>query len=293
MTSPSLFVGVTSWNSSLFLERSLPALRSTRAGRDCRLVVWDNASTDGSVALARRVGADVVCQAALQGQALSELAAMARSELVLLMHSDVILLADDWFDLCVAFMDRRGAALVSPEDVGCGPYSRPFGAGMPESSFLLFRRDALARLARWTWGRGAGSPFPRRRVPFDGAHITHHLPGMLAAERLSWAAMEVHPSDLLPDLAYGPYSGAWIWSAELSRLRYGLGNFYSVDGVITHYHNWYERIPLDVDEAPDPARRSFPRQYIRDYTMAFLRDFDRGAVRVPEARPRDREPVAL
>jgi hypothetical protein len=293
MTSTPLFVGVTSWNSASFLERSLPALRRTQGGRGCDLVVWDNRSTDASTDVARHAGARVICEPATQPTALAELAAMADRDLVLLMHADVVLLADDWLELCVGLMERSGAALVSPEDVGCGPYSRPFGAGMPESSFLLFRRDALRALEQWTWSPRARSIVPRRRVAFDGAHVTHHLPSALASRGLRWAPMEVHLSDLLPGPAYGPYAEPGIWNEELARLRYGLGNFYSVDGVVTHYHNWYERVPLTDAPGPAGSGTSFPRQYIRDYTLAFLSDFDRGAVHVPPAVPRDREPKAL
>ena len=36
------------------------------------------------------------------------------------------------------------------------------------------------------------------------------------------------------------------WSEDLSYLRYAMGNFYSLDGLITHYHNWFDRVPKDV-----------------------------------------------
>lgn len=294
MRRPAVLVGVTAWSSAAFLRHSLQALVTTARGELARIVVWDNGSADDSVALARHAGATVVIKPRSQADALNGLLAMAREDFVLLLHADVILLASDWLDRCLERLRQTGAALLSPEDVGCGPYTRPFGLGMPESSFLFFDRAKIEKARQLRWRRWKRIPFPRRQLDLYGPHITHHLPRRLAEVGLSWTAMDVQPSDRLPEARYGPYPGATVWAEELAFLRYGLGNFYSIEGVVTHYHNWYERVLNKRTVAlPPSGGRGFPLEYIRDYTRAFLMDYEAGRLVVPEARKRDREPVAL
>jgi hypothetical protein len=294
MRRPTVFAGVTAWNSAVFLRHSLGALVTTAGGELARVVVWDNGSEDDSVRLSRDAGATVVIQRRSQADALNGLLAMAREDFVLLLHADVILLARGWLDRCLERLGQTGAALLSPEDVGCGPYTRPFGLGMPESSFLFFDRAKIEKVRRLRWRRWKRVPLPRRELDLYGPHVTHHLPRRLADRGLSWTAMDVQPSDRLPEARYGPYPEATVWTEELAFLRYGLGNFYSIEGVVTHYHNWYERVSKENTVAlPSPSGRGFPLEYIRDYTRAFLGDYEAGRLVVPEAKKRDREPVAL
>jgi glycosyltransferase involved in cell wall biosynthesis len=291
--TPTVFIGITTWNSELLIGHSLAAWRR-HTSVPMRLVVWDNASTDATPRLAREAGGELVIRASTQADALNGLWRLAREEYVLLAHADVVVLSDRWFELCSSALSPEGMALVSPEDVGCGPYTRPFGLGMPESSFLFARRGRMERIERTIWRRWRRLPYPRRGLDFDAPHVTHRLPLHLASAGLGWARMQVQPSDSLPGTRFGPYPGATVWTEELAHLRYGLGNFYHLHGIVTHYHNWYDRIPRQGDaDSRRATTREFPRAFIRDYTAAFLADYTAGHLIVTPATDRDREPTAL
>ncbi|MGE0641502.1 MAG: glycosyltransferase [Thermoanaerobaculia bacterium] len=289
----TLFIGITSWNSESFIAHAIRAwARTTRVPH--RIVVWDNKSGDSTPRMVIEAGAELVSRQSTQPEAINGLLRMASEEYVLLVHSDVIALSEDWFDVCAAELSRPDIALVSPEDIGCGPYSRPFGRGMPESSFLLFDRRRLRRLLDLRWARIGRLRAPRRVLDLDAPHLTHWLPDRLRQAGLGWSAMNVQPSDRSATHLYGPYSGGGVWSEELESLRYGLGNFYHLSGVVTHYHNWYDRVPKQSEDSERPTgARDFPPDYVRDYTRTFLHDLESGTLRIPRPRERDREPVAL
>ncbi len=294
--TPDLFVGITTWNSALFLPHCLCAIRRHTPALETRVVVLDNASTDASTSIARELGAEVIVVRCTQADALNRLAARSRAPVTLLIHADVILLSPGWFDRCrEALCD--GVALVSPQDIGCGPMTRPFGRGMPESSFLFFDTRALRRCRTIRWRRRLRVPLPRRAVDFYGPHVSHHLPMRLAAIGKRWRAMEVHCSDRLEQPLFEPAFRPRVWNEELAHLRYGLGNFYSLGGEITHYHNWYDRIDQDVDERSTRTTErnggGFPVAYIQAYTRAFLRDLEADRLVLPPPVPSGREPRAL
>jgi len=79
----------------------------------------------------------------------------------------------------------------------------------------------------------------------------------------------------------------------LGVLEYGLGNFYSVDGVITHYHNWYERIFGNDTNASKLDYCGIPRDYLVERTRKFLEDLRSGSVALPDVTEPEREPVAI
>jgi glycosyltransferase involved in cell wall biosynthesis len=279
-----VFVGVTSWNSSRLLGACLDSVQATLGRRLSGLVVHDNQSSDDSHEIARRSGAEVIDGRVSQGEAMNLLAARSKAPCTLLLHSDVVLLAPDLLDRCAAAL-QAGAGLVAPEDIGCGPHTRPFGAGMPESSFLWFATTVLRKLRRTQWRRRWRLPYPVRRVDFYGPHVTHHLPKELERVGAAPRFMHVHASERLPDPIYVPGWRGPDWWYELFHLRYGLGNFYSLDGVITHYHNWYDRVPKDV---PADSRLNaeaggggVPVAFLKAYTDAFLGDYAAGEVVVP------------
>jgi glycosyltransferase involved in cell wall biosynthesis len=285
MTTTTLDIGITTWNSALFIGPALEAIQRVCARWRPHVRVLDNASNDDTVAIARRHGADVQVRGCRQADALNHLASAGRAPFVLLMHADVILLDGDAFGRCLERLER-GAALVSPEDIGCGPWSRPFGRGKPESSFLLFRRDALVALRRWTLGpRRFGVRWPRREVDFYGPHITHRLPDALARLGRRWEPLAVHASPAEPEAWYVPTWQPPVWRTDLGSLRYGLGNFYSIDGRVTHYHNWYERVlatgPIDPRATTGRPGEGFPLEYVRLATLRFLEDWRLGQVRLP------------
>ena len=294
---PELFIGVTSWNSQLFLPLCLRSINDMSAGIDKRVVVLDNASTDRSVELAQSEGCEVVVSACNQAQALNRLVSLSNAPFTLLIHADVVLLSRAWYDRCRSRINEK-RILVSPEDIGCGPLTRPFGLGKPESSFLFFSTSEFRKTRFWNWRHTAlRVSLPAREVDFFGDHITHNLPDRLARAGFDWFPMRVHVSDTLDRPIYVPRFVPPVWSAELGSLRYGLGNFYSIDGEITHYHNWYDRVDKSADVDSELTTggpgRGFPSAYIRTYSEAFIRDYQNGQLVVPHPTISTRSPVAL
>jgi glycosyltransferase involved in cell wall biosynthesis len=240
-----LFVGVTTWNSELFLESCLRSIRKTTDGMPVRIAVLDNRSQDRSVEIARDMGAEVRVEYCSQAIALNRLLAMSDAQHTLLIHSDVVLLSPKWYTFCARRLTEN-IALVSPEDIGCGLWSRPYGVGKPESSFMLFDTEKARQARAWKWIRRRGIPWLVSDLNFDGAHITHDLPEVLKRRGFNWAPMKVHASPREAAPIYTPAFTPEYWSDELSYLRYGMGNFYSLDGEITHYHNWFDRVQKDL-----------------------------------------------
>jgi glycosyltransferase involved in cell wall biosynthesis len=240
-----LFVGITTWNSELFLEHCLRSVHRTTDGLGSRIGVVDNCSTDRSVEIARDMGADVRIERCSQAIALNRLLARSDARHTLLIHSDVILISPDWYTICSRNLTER-VALVSPEDIGCGPLTRPYGVDMPESCFMLFDTDKARRARTVRWVKRRGLPWPYLRLDLDHYHVTHNLPEILGRRGYSWCRMKVHPSPKEAVPVYVPRFTPEYWADELSYLRYGMGNFYSLDGCIIHYHNWFDRVPKDV-----------------------------------------------
>lgn len=295
MTSNELFIGITSWNSSAFLACCLRSVLTTTQHLRRRLLVLDNASTDGSPDIARELGAEVMIKPCHHPDALNILFACSRSPYTLLIHSDVILLHPDWFALCRAKL-TGSVALVSPQDIGCGPYTRPLGKGKPESSFMLFDTNKAKKLRETRWVRRFRLPYPARRINFYVPHVTHALPARLAACGYSWQPMKVHPSPTVTEPVWTPDSEPYCWTDELAYLQYGLGNFYSLDGAITHYHNWFDRILADDATATGAARidqGGIPTAYLKVCSRRFLDDYEQGCVAYPDPNLDEREPAYI
>jgi glycosyltransferase involved in cell wall biosynthesis len=290
-----LFVGVTTWNSELFLEHCLRAVHRTTEGLRVRIVVLDNFSSDRSVQIARDMRAEVRLERCSQAIALNRLLAMSRARHTLLIHADVILLSPDWWTICSRHL-TGSTALVAPEDIGCGPLTRPYGAGMPESSFLLFDTAKAKRARTIMWHKRRGVPWPYLRLDLTQPHVTHGLPRILEQRRYSWCAMKVHASPREREPIYTPAFTPEYWSDDLSDLRYAMGNFYSLDGQITHYHNWYDRAPKNLNmsslETTGGKGRGLPLAFLSLGTRRFIEDLDAGHVILPspdEQQPEPRE----
>jgi len=283
---PECFIGITSWNSEGFLGHCIDEVfRTTR--RRARVVLLDNVSTDRSVEVARARGAEVIVRKCSQPQALNALLTMSRSHYTLLIHSDVILLHDDWLDLCAAKISGN-VALVSPEDIGCGPFTRPWGKGMPEGSFLFFDTRSAKSARKVFWRQRFKMKLPYRAFDFFGEHITYNVPTTLAAHGYTWRMMRVHTSTREPEPVYTPNFKPKYWGETFSHLRYGLGNFYSLNGQVTHYHNWFDRVGLgshDFDPTSTesiPPEGGIPKAYLQICSRRFLDDLRAGDLRVPK-----------
>ena len=279
-----LFVGITTWNSELFLEQCLSSIKSTTDGLSVKIGIVDNMSTDRSVEIARDFGVDVHLEHCSQAIALNRLLKSSTGEKTLLIHSDVVLLSPKWFEVCSRHLVDN-CCLISPEDIGCGPLSRPYGAGMPESCFLMFDTKMADKAKTIIWRRRKGIPVPEWHLNLEHYYVTHFLPEVLARKGFTWKPMRVHASPKQSEPVYEPVFTPEYWDQELSHLLYGMGNFYSVDGEITHYHNWYDRVPKDVPadsvETTEGEGKGLPLAFLSAGTRRFLDDLEHNRVVLP------------
>jgi glycosyltransferase involved in cell wall biosynthesis len=292
MTQPTLFIGMATWNSARFLEACLSQIEKTCAGTRYQVGIVDNGSTDGTLDIARSFGCRTEVRESSFPDALNRLVSWSRADYTLFMHSDTILLNPGWFELCASKLVGTNV-LVSPQDIGCGPYTRPWGRNMPESSFMLFRTADLRRMRNVRWVRRFRLRMPQRVVNFYSNHCTHFLPDELARRGFTWVPMKVHLSRHLDQPVYTPDPQARCWSEELAHLEYGLGNFYSLDGTFTHYHNWYERLLDNETSKRQPDQAGIPLDYVAARSRQFLRDLEAGAVALPDVTLPEREPAAI
>ena len=289
----TLFVGVTTWNSELFLAQCLKSIKATTTGLNVQIGVVDNVSTDRSVEIANDFGAEVRVERCSQSIALNRLLSMSRAKHTLLIHSDVILLSSKWHEVCAAAA-TGDVALVSPEDIGCGPLTRPYGRGMPESCFMFFDTAKVRRARNWTWIRRRGIPWPTLRLDLEDYYVTHDLPALLKRRGYSWQAMRVHASPTEQQPVYEPPFTPEYWSDELAHLRYGMGNFYSLSGEITHYHNWFDRVPKDIatdsTATTEGDGKGLPLAYLSACTKRFMLDLESGCLVLPSPNEVEVEP---
>jgi len=246
-----------------------------------------------SVDIAYDWGAHVRVERCSQAIALNRLLSMSDARHTLLIHSDVILLSPMWYAVCSRHL-TGDTALISPEDIGCGPLTRPYGAGMPESCFMLFDTSKALRARTFAWTRRRGIPWPSVRLDLDHHYVTHDLPATLARCGYTWLPMRVHASPAEREPIYTPPFTPEYWSEEFSYLRYGMGNFYSLDGHITHYHNWYDRVPKDVPldsiDTTDGEGKGLPSAYLSLATRRFLEDLGNDRIVLPSPDEPRREP---
>lgn len=288
-----LFVGVTTWDSELFLECCLRSIRDTTDGMPVRIGVVDNLSNDRSVEIARDFRAEVRIEYCSQAIALNRLLTMSDARHTLLLHSDVILLSPTWYQTCTRHLSGNNA-LVSPEDIGCGPLTRPYGAGKPESCFMLFDTEKARQSRSWKWIKRRGIPWPILHLDLEDYYVTHDLPETLGRRGYTWHPMKVHPSPAESYALYNPPFTPEYWTEEFSFLRYAMGNFYSLDGQITHYHNWFDRVPKDIPhtslETTEGEGRGLPLAFLSLGTRNFLEDLKAGGLKLPSPQDPQRDP---
>ena len=283
MAAPELRIGVTCRNDRAALELCLDSIERTTRDVELEVVVIDNESQDGSAEVAAAKGAKVLVRPWTQTESINYLLGSARAAYTLLLHSDVVLLEDGWFPHLAARLVGN-VALVSPDDSGLGPHLRAaYGSGHPESSFLLWR-TALARKIR----RVHPSEFLRRarvRLPLTrtldlyNLHLTHRLAADLADRGLTWTPMTVLPSPCTEPWYRHEVPAGANWDPDWASFEYGFGNFYGLDGRITHYHQWCARhSELDPSELNDDG---IPIRFLTEAASRFRRDYAAGTVRTP------------
>jgi glycosyltransferase involved in cell wall biosynthesis len=292
--SKSIFVGITSWNSQLFLPHCLRSLTETTQVQDISICVLDNNSIDDSAAIARSFGVEVIQMSCTQPQALSFLINRSRADYTLLIHADVILIDPRWPSLCIDKINES-VALVSPMDIGCGPMTPPFGLNKSESSFMFFNTKLIKQCRHLVLFPTRNSFFPRYEFDFNAYHVTRDIPATLSRHGFRCFAMNALTSNVVSNPLYKPSKSPTVWSDELMYLRYGLGNFYSIDGIITHYHNYYNRIPKSphASIATVESKKDYPVEFIHDYTTRLLPDFQQNNLDLPIDMNIRRYPEAL
>lgn len=274
-----LFIGITSWNSERFLDVCLSAIKKTTEGVHHEVMVLDNCSNDDSVLVAKKHGARVLSRGVSQADALNVLLRESNAKYTLLIHADTVLLDEGWFERIVAVMDKN-TVLVSPEDTGCGLMSRFHGKGHPESSFMFFATDMVKACRDWrvTKRRFRIPTQIRKTLSFDGPHLTHQLVELFEGYGKKVKLLKVLYSTVRPTAVYEqPEVTSSEWVPALAHLDYGLGNFYVIDGVISHYHNWYDRVSVHHhmrDAATtEPENKGYPVEFVKQYTAKFISDY--------------------
>jgi glycosyltransferase involved in cell wall biosynthesis len=282
----NLLIGITASNDEQWIVPCISSLRRTLQGVLYKIVVLDNCSSDKTPIFAQQHGAEVISHACEQGEALNILLNQSHAEHTLLIHSDIIMLHQGWYDLLKQKLDKR-IVLVSPNDIGLGNYLRSYGKGKPESSFMFFATrpvKAMGIIHRSHVKKFLKHPgvYPLRHFDFYGPHVTHRIPEMLQNKSKSWHALNVLPSRRLPQAWFQYENSKANWDAEWGYYDYGFGNFYSLDGFITHYHNWYSR--QLKNDATELNPNGVPLAYIRGYSQRFLNDYQNDRVNLPDAK---------
>ncbi len=283
--SSNLFVGITTFNSETLLPHCLKSLR--RTAPHAKITILDNLSEDCTAKIASSFGIELIRMRSNQRDALNELVRISDRPYTLLLHADVIFLSSRWLELVLGKLSGE-TVLVSPEDVGCGPFTRPWGVGMPESSFMFFLTAALKKLRKFKVQRRGFIPRFIREFDFAGDHITYNIPQTLKRSHFTWFPMTVHTSNWRNEAFYEPNFAlrSWHWRPEFGHLRYGLGNFYSIDKVVTHYHNWYDRRTHQMkaqkpESTLEEGGSGVPTEFLDQYTSRFIEDFSNEAIELP------------
>lgn len=133
-----LFIGITTWNSELLLPLCLDSLAQTAP--DSEIVVLDNMSVDDTRKIANEREVRVVTKRCGQADALNELVRLSDRPYTLLIHADVIMIPPNWIDIVLSRL-KNDIALVSPEDIGCGPYTRPWVKANRKAPSCVLRRS--------------------------------------------------------------------------------------------------------------------------------------------------------
>lgn len=157
-----LTVVVVAYNSAAAIKHTLASLRDVVSHLDSEIVVIDNASSDGSAAVAERIlGEDgIVLQMSENlgyGAAINEGARRARGRYLLVMNDDVIVAPASIDRLIATLQEHPRLAMVGP--LLCHPDGSP--------TYTMFRwvpgwRDELARVRDRLQGTAVRTTLPKK-----------------------------------------------------------------------------------------------------------------------------------
>ena len=123
-------------------------------------------------------------------------------------------------------------------------------------------------------------------LSFDGPHLTHGLVDLFARHNKKVALLKVLYSNVQTSAVYQqPKVSSSEWLPALAHLDYGLGNFYTIDGVVSHYHNWYDRVSVHRymrdAETTEPDNQGYPVEFVKQYTDRFIQDYYANELSLP------------
>jgi N-acetylglucosaminyl-diphospho-decaprenol L-rhamnosyltransferase len=148
-------VGIVSWNTAALLDRCLAAVPASLAGREAEVVVVDNASADGSAAVARRHPVEVVENTANVGYARAMNQALAGSDapVLIALNPDTLPGPGTLAALVDRLLAQPDVGLVAPRLVHPDGARQPSGYRLPSVPLSIVAGLCPARLQGGRIGR--------------------------------------------------------------------------------------------------------------------------------------------
>jgi rhamnosyltransferase len=225
MSGEPVTVAIPVRNGGALLAHTLAAVRSQRTSREVQLLVCDSGSTDGSAAVARGHGAQVIeidTGAFSHGGTRNLLMERAAGAHILFLSQDAEPADEDWLETLVG-----GFGLGEDVALAFGPYRARPGAPVwvareLEQWFSSFSPDSQPRVDRlsvgesptaaallgprafFTSANGAVARWAWERVPFPAIPYAEDHALALAVLRAGWAKAFVPAAAALHSHAYPP-----------------------------------------------------------------------------------------
>jgi GT2 family glycosyltransferase len=146
-----LSVIIVNYNVQYFLENCLNSVFKASTNLDCEVIVVDNNSVDGSIAMLKDKFPEVTLIANKENQGFSkannQAIRIAKGEYVLLLNPDTVV-EEDTFNCCINFMDARpkaGGLGVKMLD-GKGTFLPESKRGLPTPSVAFYKIFGLSQL---------------------------------------------------------------------------------------------------------------------------------------------------
>lgn len=178
-------VGIVSWNTAGLLDSCLASLPAATEGLACRVVVHDNASSDGSADVARaHPGVEVRQAATNEGYARAMNAALAPAagppgpDVLIALNPDTVCPPGSLRSLCDALLAEGDVGLVAPVLRYPNGAYQPSAYRFPSPLVSMAASFAPLRLQRGRLGRRLGleaAPPPDTPVDIDWATGAVHV----------------------------------------------------------------------------------------------------------------------